>query len=102
MIKIKIGFLGPHGTFSEEALDNWINKSGLGPDSYEKIAFPTIIDVINAVGKRIDMAIVPIENSLEGSVNMTIDCLIHEAEVMIAGYQSFSICLPKKAYPLKK
>ncbi len=105
MIKIKIGFLGPHGTFSEEALDNWINKSGLGPDSYEKIAFPTIIDVINAVGKRIDMAIVPIENSLEGSVNMTIDCLIHEAEVMIAGEVVLPIIqhlFAKKSIPLEE
>ncbi|WP_286680780.1 prephenate dehydratase [Tepidanaerobacter sp. EBM-49] len=80
---MNIGFLGPKGTFSEEALDVWIEKSGTAPEACTKIAFPTIIDVINAVGSQIDMGIVPIENSLEGSVNTTIDCLIHEADAKI-------------------
>lgn len=82
---MRIGFLGPKGTFSEEASDIWIEKSGLCPGSCTKTAFPTIIDVINAVGSQIDMGIVPIENSLEGSVNITIDCLIHESDAKIKG-----------------
>ncbi len=82
---MKMGFLGPSGTFTEEALDIWIKKQKLNSFIYEKIAFSSITDIMNAVGTETDMAIVPVENSLEGSVNITIDSFIHGMEAMIKG-----------------
>lgn len=76
-----VAYLGPPGTFTEEALLGWRNLE------YEAaIAFPTVEETILAVqGNLADRAVVPIENSLEGSVNATLDCLAFEAEVFIQG-----------------
>ncbi|NTV88900.1 MAG: prephenate dehydratase [Clostridiales bacterium] len=72
----KIGFLGPRGTFSHEAL----LKYAVGRE-YEAVAFSSIQEMILAVGKRqVDEAVVPIENSIEGAVNATMD-MISAAEL---------------------
>ena len=75
----KIAYLGPPGTFAEEAAL-----------AYDKIArlvpFPSIRAVANAVALSVgsvEEGIVPIENSIEGSVPDTLDLLIHESGVMI-------------------
>jgi len=83
--KILIGFLGPTGTFTEEALDIWIKKQGLSPEEYKKVPHFSIADMMNAVGKSLDAAIVPVENSLEGSVNITVDSFIRGIDAMIKG-----------------
>ena len=73
----KLAYLGPVGTFTEEAAE--CHDSGA-----ERIPFPTILSVINSVGQGdSDEGIVPIENSLEGSVNDTLDLLIHESSLSI-------------------
>ena len=48
---------------------------------------PTIYDCVTAVaGRAAERALVPIENSLEGSVNATLDALVFETdEVAIVG-----------------
>ena len=67
---MRVGFLGPAGTYSEEAA-----LAGGGPD-LEPVPLPTVHDVVAAVGDgRVERALVPIENSLEGSVNATLDAL---------------------------
>jgi prephenate dehydratase len=78
----KVGYLGPAGTFSEEAL-----LAGAGPDSVEPVAQATIYDAVVALRRgEVAAAIVPIENSLEGSISVTLDLLADEAEdVQIAG-----------------
>ena len=70
------GYLGPAGTFSHEALGG-----------AEGVAFPTLYDVVMAVqGGAVERALVPIENALEGSVDVTLDTLALEAEdVAIVG-----------------
>lgn len=73
----RLAFLGPPGTFTEEA-------SLLYDAQAELIPFPSISAV--AVAVRSGMAeegVVPIENSLEGSVPDTLDLLIHEPRVFI-------------------
>jgi prephenate dehydratase len=79
---VKVAFLGPEGTFSEEAL--LANPPG---DGLEPVPEPTIHDCVTAVNdRRADLALVPIENSLEGSVNSTLDALVFDAEhVRIVG-----------------
>ncbi len=78
----KIAYLGPPGTFTEEALDKFIQDAG----QIKKISFPTISDVIKSVDKgETDEGLVPIENSIEGSVNITQDILAFESEAKIIG-----------------
>ena len=79
---MKIGYLGPPGTFSEQALI----ESGQAGDG-EAVPLPTVRETVIAVHDGVvDRAIVPIENSLEGTVNEAIDALVHEAaDVKIIG-----------------
>jgi prephenate dehydratase len=79
---VRVAFLGPEGTFSEEAL----LASPHGRDA-EPVPQATIFDCVMAVQEgSADRALVPIENSLEGSVNATIDALVFEAtDVEIVG-----------------
>jgi prephenate dehydratase len=60
---------------------------------------------MNAVGKTLDAAIVPVENSLEGSVNITVDSFIRGADAMIKGEVILPITqhlLLKKIIPLEE
>ena len=76
---MRIGFLGPPGTYSEEVAKNLFGESAwLTP-------FGSIDLAIRAVaGGEIPQCVVPIENSLEGSVNVTLDTLAHEVELFIS------------------
>ncbi|WP_339060031.1 prephenate dehydratase [Tepidibacillus marianensis] len=75
----KIAFLGPHGTFTEEAAHSIFEN-----DTVEYLPFNSIPDVLDAVAmKKVDYAVVPLENSIEGSVNLTLDWIIHEMELPI-------------------
>jgi prephenate dehydratase len=78
----RVGYLGPAGTFSEEAL-----LASAVEDAVEPVAMASIYDAVMALrGGEVDWAIVPIENSLEGSINVTLDLLVEEAdEVAIVG-----------------
>ena len=78
---MRVGFLGPPGTFSEEAL------LASGAAGVEPLPLPTVYDAVMAVHDgRAERAIVPIENSLEGSVNATLDALAVETrDVAIVG-----------------
>jgi prephenate dehydratase len=78
----RVAYLGPQGTFSEEAL-----LSSVARDSIEPVPRATIYDTVRALcGREVEWAIVPIENSLEGSLSVTLDLLADEAEdVQIVG-----------------
>ncbi len=77
---IKIAYLGPQGTFTEEALDRFLKGDGTA----DKIPLPTVIDVIKYVDMGLaNEGLVPIENSIEGSVNITLDVLTFESESKI-------------------
>lgn len=78
-MKKRIGFLGPQGTFSHEAAE--VFTSG---KAYEMKEYLSIKDVLNSVRNgEVDEAIVPIENSLEGAVNVTLDVLAEENNLFI-------------------
>lgn len=75
-----LGFLGPKGTFSQEAAEKYIKKN----NGYKLIDFDTMVDVIDAlINNDIKEAILPIENSLEGSINLTLDMLSGDIEKRI-------------------
>jgi len=82
-MKVKIAYLGPQGTFTEEALNKYIS-SIKSEDEIEKVPCATMQEVIKSVdrGEAVE-GIVPIENSLEGSVNITLDFLTFESEAKI-------------------
>jgi prephenate dehydratase len=72
----RVAFLGPQGTFTEEALFASAEREQIEP-----LAEPTVYDCVMAVQRgQVERAIVPIENSLEGSVNATLDALALETE----------------------
>jgi prephenate dehydratase len=76
---MRIAYLGPPGTFSEEA----VARSGLaGAD--EPVPCPTFADAYRALLRgEVEAAILPIENSIEGSVGATLDLLVHEPGPLI-------------------
>jgi prephenate dehydratase len=76
---IRVGFLGPPGTFTEEALFTQ-------PDLADAEAVPigSMFDVLAAVEEgSVDLGFVAMENSIEGTVNVTLDSLIFERELYI-------------------
>jgi prephenate dehydratase len=76
-----VGYLGPEGTFTHEALI----ADTAGAD-FEPVPLATIYDAVMAVHTGIvEQALVPIENSLEGSVNVTLDALVMTEDVCILG-----------------
>lgn len=76
------GYLGPEGTFSEEALLGSVEQGAVVP-----VAIATIRDAVMAVQEgTVRWALVPIENSVEGSVPVTLDTLAGAAaDVSIVG-----------------
>jgi prephenate dehydratase len=75
----RIGFFGPFGTFTEQALVSQHDLRGA-----ELVPFRSVPDVLDAVvGGDVDAGFVPIENSIEGTVNFTQDALIFDYELLI-------------------
>jgi prephenate dehydratase len=84
---VRVAFLGPRGTHSEEAL------RVLAPAGAEPASYATVHDVIAAVrDRRAERAVVPIENSLEGSVAATLDTLALDApDVRIVAERALAV-----------
>ena len=78
---MKIGYLGPEGTFSEEASQLYKNKLGA---NVELIPYATFYDLLFAVehGKVVE-AIAPIENSIEGTIGTVTDMLAKDVNLFI-------------------
>ncbi|NMX22114.1 prephenate dehydratase [ANME-1 cluster archaeon GoMg4] len=77
---MRIGILGPEGTFSETAALLWLKRMETGNiEEAERQYYETIFDVSESLlRKDVNYGIVPIENSLEGSVGETLDLLLNE------------------------
>jgi prephenate dehydratase len=78
---MRVGFLGPEGTFSHDAL----LRAGLA--GFESVPQPTLHDAVLAAQEgTVDLALVPFENAIEGAVNPVLDALVFEAaDVVIVG-----------------
>ena len=75
----RIGFFGPFGTFTEQALQTQADLA-----QAELVPFRSVPDVLDAVANGdVDAGFVPIENSIEGTVNFTQDALIFDYELLI-------------------
>jgi prephenate dehydratase len=88
---LRVAYLGPAGTFTEEAL------RASAPEGVEELPYASVYEAVMAVQNgEAERAVVPIENSIEGSVSATLDALAGEAsEVRIAGelVQTIEHCL---------
>jgi prephenate dehydratase len=84
---MRIAYLGPAGTFTEDALGEATTSE------FEPLRTATIHDAILAVERgEAERALVPFENSIEGSVRTTLDTLAFEAgEVTIVGEHDFAV-----------
>ena len=75
----RIAFFGPFGTFTEQALRTQPDLA-----AGEVIAHRTVPDVLDAVSSgEVDFGFVPIENSIEGMVNFTLDALAFDHDLLI-------------------
>ncbi|MEA2265944.1 MAG: prephenate dehydratase [Solirubrobacteraceae bacterium] len=79
---VRVGYLGPEGTWCHQALLD----AGV-PGGGEPTPLATIYDTVMAVHEgTVGLGLVPIENSLEGSVDVTLDALATDAaDVAIVG-----------------
>ena len=77
--RIRVGFLGPRGTFTEQAL-------ATQPDlaAAELVLYRTMPDVLDAVDVgEVDLGFIAIENSIEGTVNLSQDELAFTHDLLI-------------------
>lgn len=75
----RVGFLGPVGTFTEQAM---LREADLA--ELEAVPYPLMTDVLFAVAEGdIDLGVVPVENAIEGTVNATVDTMAFDVDVLI-------------------
>jgi prephenate dehydratase len=73
---MRVTYLGPPGTFSEDAL-----RTAVGDDSVEAMPSASVYDAIVSIRDgTADRALVPFENSIEGAVTATLDTLAFDAD----------------------
>jgi prephenate dehydratase len=99
---MRIAFLGPEGTFSEDAL-----QAAAGSTDIQPLPAPTVYEAIRAVAEgEAERALVPFENSIEGAVRSTLDTLAFEApSVTIAGEHDHPIrssLIAREELPLER
>lgn len=99
---LTVGYLGPEGTFSDEASALYQKKIGRA----EFIPYSTFHDILIAADKgRIDEGIVPIENSVEGTIGIVTDMLVNDVDLMMKQELVIPVVhylLAKKKVPLNK
>jgi prephenate dehydratase len=75
----RVGFLGPHGTFAEEAV---LAQPDLADHELQPLR--SVPDVISAIERgEVDVGLVPLENSIEGTVTVTLDTLAFDTDLLV-------------------
>jgi len=75
----RVAYLGPPGTFSEEAL---LGEPDLAAGRLEPMAsFPAVLAAVSA--GEVDLGFVAVENSIEGTVRLVLDGLVFEHDLLI-------------------
>ena len=83
---MKVAFLGPYATFSHQAALDIFGKT------VEYLPQANIFDIFQTVENyEARFGVVPVENSIEGSVNLTLD-LLKESDLTILGEKTINIC----------
>lgn len=80
----RIGYLGPPGSFSEAAARSYLEQANI--TTVDLVPCRSITDVLAGVGDAtFHQGVVPVENSSEGAVAITLDYLAHEAQTPVTG-----------------
>ncbi|MBX6351716.1 MAG: prephenate dehydratase [Thermoflavifilum sp.] len=78
---MKVGYLGPEGTFSEEAAVRYFHGENI-----EAVPFRSIAELLeDTQAGVVERAIVPIENTIEGSIHLTVDTLADATDLFVEG-----------------
>jgi prephenate dehydratase len=78
---MKVGYLGPEGTFSEEASNAYGSRL---EGKVEMIPYTTIHDLLYAADRgEVNEAVVPIENSIDGTIGTVTDMLVKDVDLNI-------------------
>jgi len=94
----RFAFLGPEGTFAEEALRSLPASPSSGESAGQ--ALPSVSDVLGAVrAGEADAGLVPLENSIEGSVAVTVDELATGEPLVIVREVFVPVTLPLLVRP---
>jgi prephenate dehydratase len=75
---VSVAFLGPAGTFTEEALSTQPDLIGA---AVPKTTFADVLEAVSSGGA--DLGFLPLENSIEGTVSATLDTLVFDADLLI-------------------
>jgi prephenate dehydratase len=76
MESARVGYLGPEGSYSHEAVATLENVT--------PVAFASLEDLLQSVTDgAVDQGLVPLENALEGTVSATIDGLVFSHDLLI-------------------
>ena len=91
----RVAYLGPPGTFAEEAL---LTQADLADG--DRVPMKSVPQVINAVERGdVDLGFVPLENSIEGSVSVTLDTLAFDTDLLVQREVDLPISLSLCARP---
>ena len=82
---VSVAYLGPPGTYAEAAAIAYTNKLAEKIGQKALLApYPSIPQTLRALAQGLaHLAVVPVENSVEGSVSSTLDTLWHLATLQI-------------------
>ncbi|MBC7341549.1 MAG: prephenate dehydratase [Clostridia bacterium] len=81
-----LGYLGPPGTFSEEAAHLFIKAQARKSHGWRLVPLSSIDEIVEAVASGdLEKGIIPLENSIEGSINVTTDCIMKHPEIKLEG-----------------
>ena len=95
---LRVAYLGPPGTFTEQAL---VEHLGLVESPGSEISpFGSVEEVVEATAAgNFDIGFVPIENSIEGTVNATLDSLVFDCDLLIQREVIMDVHLDLMAVP---
>ncbi len=76
MAQVRVGYLGPEGSFSHEAVSTI--------EGVDAVACDSLSDLLGVVADgTLDQGLVPLENAIEGTVSATIDGLVFDHDLLI-------------------
>ncbi|NLO89718.1 MAG: prephenate dehydratase [Clostridia bacterium] len=80
---MRVAYLGPRGTFSEEAACQWMKGMKLSGELIPCTLIPEVFLMVEE--NEADVGVVPVENSIEGTVGLSLDYLNKTPDLYIVG-----------------
>ena len=83
---MKVSILGPSGSYTEKAASHlFSNFSGVFPEFiYQSAIENVVLDLFKDASDRTDFAVIPVENSIEGAVGISMDLLLEKEVTIVA------------------